>query len=66
MFGLYREFCQREGIPEMVSQQQLTHQLTTRFDFQRDRAYVDGDRSRVVAYAELTEAGEGLLEDITE
>jgi P4 family phage/plasmid primase-like protien len=68
VFGLYRQFCENEGIPEMVSKQQLTHQLTSRFgDFERDRRYNDdGQRTRGVAFAELTEDGEALLEQITE
>jgi hypothetical protein len=68
LFGLYRQFCENEGIPEMVSKQQLTHQLTSRFgDFQRDRQYDgDGQRTRGVAYADLTDDGEELLDEITE
>jgi len=65
IFGVYREFCEREGIPEMVAQGQLVHELSQRFEFERDRQYADGDRRRGLAYCEFTEHGEQLLDDVT-
>jgi putative DNA primase/helicase len=65
VFGLYREYCEREGIPEMVAKNQLTRQLTERFDFQQGRKRVDGSMARGLDFAELTDRGEDLLTDIT-